>query len=414
MANFSFVNNVNTTLAAPITSTSQTTITLASSANLPTLSAGQMMSLTLNDAATRAVFEIVYVTAISGATLTVIRGQEGTAATTWLVGDLTYSALTAGVIENLQTASAAAIGRPSGRLALASGIPYPQSNVINASSVYYTPAGGATLPIYNGSSLVATTFTEQLQTLTSGNNLSGHNYDVFAYLSGSTVLIGTGPAWTNLTTRSAAIDESIGGFATNSNPIVLTNGATTTGSIPAGEAMYLGTIFCTANAQTGMNLQPSPASGGTANVLGIYNAYNRARLSAVCADTGSNVGTGSGWLHLGANDIITIVDGLQQSQIDVQLLLPLVTSSGSTSLIAEAGFNLDSTVATPSAGDFVLLQTGELSGESPLYPVVHRNLVLPQLGTHTINTMIRIATSDGATSFTGANSPHLTIVSLEM
>ena len=97
MSTFVFANNVNTTLAAGITSTA-TTITLTSSAHLPTLAAGEIFALTLNDAATQSVFEIVYVTAISGATLTVIRGQENTAAQAWLTNDYAYGSNTAGIL----------------------------------------------------------------------------------------------------------------------------------------------------------------------------------------------------------------------------------------------------------------------------------------------------------------------------
>jgi hypothetical protein len=70
-------------------------MTLASSANLPVLSAGQVMPLTLNDAATGLVFEIVYVTAIAGTSLTVTRAQEGTTARNWQAGDLAFVAPTA-------------------------------------------------------------------------------------------------------------------------------------------------------------------------------------------------------------------------------------------------------------------------------------------------------------------------------
>jgi hypothetical protein len=95
---FAFGNNINTTLASAITTTSQTTVVLASSSNLPALSGGQYLAITLNDAATQTFFEIIYVTAIVGATLTVLRGQEGTAARTWLVGDYAYGAETAGIL----------------------------------------------------------------------------------------------------------------------------------------------------------------------------------------------------------------------------------------------------------------------------------------------------------------------------
>jgi len=105
MAVFVFANNCNTTLASPITTTGQTSITLTSSANLPSVSAGQQFALTLNDAATQSVFEVVYVTAISGATLTVVRGQEGTSATTWLASDYAFASVTQGILAVLQAGS---------------------------------------------------------------------------------------------------------------------------------------------------------------------------------------------------------------------------------------------------------------------------------------------------------------------
>lgn len=102
MTTFIFANNVNTTLAGGI-STASTSITVSSTLNLPTtIPTGSYLALTLNDAATRTVYEIVYVTAITGATLTVIRGQEGTAAQNWLTGDFVFSGPTAGQMQNFQ------------------------------------------------------------------------------------------------------------------------------------------------------------------------------------------------------------------------------------------------------------------------------------------------------------------------
>lgn len=102
MTTFVFANNVNTALAGGISSTS-TTLTVNSTLNLPTtIPSGSVMALTLNDAATKTKYEIVYVTAISGATLTVVRGQEGTSAQTWLTGDLVFSGPTAGQMQNFQ------------------------------------------------------------------------------------------------------------------------------------------------------------------------------------------------------------------------------------------------------------------------------------------------------------------------
>jgi microcystin-dependent protein len=103
---FIFTNNLRTTLAVAASS-STTSLTLSSSAHLPVLGNGQMMPLTLNDAATETIFEIVYVTAISGAVLTVLRGQEGTTPVAWNVNDKAYSTMTAGTV---------AIATPSGAI----------------------------------------------------------------------------------------------------------------------------------------------------------------------------------------------------------------------------------------------------------------------------------------------------------
>lgn len=94
MSQFVIVNNFSTTLAAALTA-SDTTISLSSSTNLPTLTPGQILPVTLNDAATGKIYEVCYVTAISGTSLTVVRGQEGTTATSWAVGDYIFSCATA-------------------------------------------------------------------------------------------------------------------------------------------------------------------------------------------------------------------------------------------------------------------------------------------------------------------------------
>lgn len=101
MTIFTFANNVSTTLASAFSS-SATSFTLASSAHLPTsIPAGQFLAITLNDAATKSNFEVIYVGTVTGATCSnLLRGQEGTAALSWLTGDFAYSPPTAGQQES--------------------------------------------------------------------------------------------------------------------------------------------------------------------------------------------------------------------------------------------------------------------------------------------------------------------------
>jgi hypothetical protein len=102
MAFFVFANNINTTLALPIISTA-TTITLASSVGLPSIPTGEYFVVTLNDAASGQIFEVLYATAVAGANLTVMRGQEGTSALNWSTGDRVYADVTAGELTSIQS-----------------------------------------------------------------------------------------------------------------------------------------------------------------------------------------------------------------------------------------------------------------------------------------------------------------------
>lgn len=107
MAVFLFANDASSTLAAPI-SNSATVLTLATGtgAEFPNPSAGQQFALTLNDAATGLLVEVVYCTSRTGDVLTVTRGQEGTTGQNWLAGDLAASLITAGNLAAFQQSAA--------------------------------------------------------------------------------------------------------------------------------------------------------------------------------------------------------------------------------------------------------------------------------------------------------------------
>jgi hypothetical protein len=83
-----FKNLAASTLAGSISS-STTSLALASGggALFPNPSTGQYFVVCLTDAATGLLLEIVWVTAVSGDTFTIVRAQEGTTALTWSAGD---------------------------------------------------------------------------------------------------------------------------------------------------------------------------------------------------------------------------------------------------------------------------------------------------------------------------------------
>lgn len=97
MTQLLFANNATTTLFDPITSGATTAnLSPGTGALFPALGSGQQFIGTLVDAATGLVTEIVHVTARSGDTITIVRGQEGTTAHAWLAGDTFANYPTAG------------------------------------------------------------------------------------------------------------------------------------------------------------------------------------------------------------------------------------------------------------------------------------------------------------------------------
>lgn len=98
---FTFSNNITTTLAESISSTSVIiNVAPGTGSGFPTLGVGQIFPVTLVDAATGLTREICYCTSFSGDALTVSRGEEGTTARDWSAGDTVAHYITAGALNN--------------------------------------------------------------------------------------------------------------------------------------------------------------------------------------------------------------------------------------------------------------------------------------------------------------------------
>jgi len=96
-----FANNAETTLARAVSSTATTaTLAAGTGSQFPMPFTGQGFKMTFSDAATGLLYEIVLVTAISGDVITMVRGQEGTTAQAWIIGDLASNLYTAGTAES--------------------------------------------------------------------------------------------------------------------------------------------------------------------------------------------------------------------------------------------------------------------------------------------------------------------------
>lgn len=92
-----YANNAYSTLGSPVSSSGQTTITVTNGAVFPSPTGNQFFRITVTlVSAPNTVIEIMYCTSRTGNNLTVMRGQEGTTATTWVTGSLCANEATAG------------------------------------------------------------------------------------------------------------------------------------------------------------------------------------------------------------------------------------------------------------------------------------------------------------------------------
>lgn len=104
-------NNAKSTISSDLLSSSTTmSVSAGTGSKFPTPAPGsEYFLITLADAATGQVREIVQVTAVSGDTFTIVRGQEGTTPLSWAANDICACLFTAGSFDKLaQTESSEA------------------------------------------------------------------------------------------------------------------------------------------------------------------------------------------------------------------------------------------------------------------------------------------------------------------
>lgn len=336
------------------------------------------------------------------------QGLSGSGTLTGLTGDVTASG------SGSVAATLAVPLTPGGRLTLTSNTPVMNADATAQGTVYYAPYVHARTPLYTGSVWAMRAFTQISLALNSTDNLSGSLYDIFVFDDSGTLTLGTGPAWSSSTSRGAGAGttelELKDGIWTNKVSITLKAGGSTVGTPAANRATYLGTIYCTANGQTGMVFEPTPASGGTNNILGLYNAYNRIPVYSIVRDGAANwVVSNTSWAATNAsnNNRCSFVDGLQQSQIrGTYKQYFSITTLGKN---VRNGMSLDSTTATPKTSGRNTNVAANSQGD-----MIAVDRWGPQLGFHFIQMQQLSEDASNSTQFGGGAAPTLNSMVLEL
>lgn len=239
----------------------------------------------------------------------------------------------------------------------------PTGDVTSVGTLYYTPAFGNQIPIYNGAAMVTYQFSELTLTLGS-SNLANTLYDVCvtttsagAYSINGTPTVVTSVAWTTSTAgagargtgASTAQIARVNGIETNAVQIDGKNGATTYTSIPANRCTIVGTIYI-----DGTNGQVTfHRTYGQSRKWSAWNFYNRLPVYLKAGDNTSS------WTYNGVSyrpsnnnsaNNFTVVTGLAEE--------PLQISNTQTALQAASndifvGIGINSTsVASGSRANF--------------------------------------------------------------
>lgn len=283
--------------------------------------------------------------------------------------------------------AAAVVPPPQGRLTLTSGTPVLSGDVSGATAVLYTPYVGNLVPIYNGSSLIPTVFSELTLTLAS-QHVANTIYDVFAFNNSGVVTLITGPAWSSSALGSGSRGTGAGttqlsrlnGILVNTIQITARNGANTY-TVGANLATYLGSILIDGSAGQVSCLQ----SYGQSRVWGVWNAYNREPIVMQGGDPTSS------WTHAGG--AITASNG------NTANALKILTGLAEEAILITGSQRINSD-GTTSSGDFYSFGVGV--NTSSAQTGNHGSLVVAS-GTQTIGATVSFTYNQvpglGANSF---------------
>ena len=311
---------------------------------------------------------------------------------------------------------------PGGRLTLSSTAAVPTADLTAQSTIYYLPYTSQLIPIYNGSHWQEQPIaaTGVLLGLGSTNMPSTEVFDVYAVNVSNTVTL-CAMYWGSNTSRSSTAGGKSGtadaritqlnGIWVNRTAIATANcyggaSGTTAVVIPQNQGTLLGSFYTTGNGQTGTAFKPSAAAGGSNNVVGISNAYNRIMQSALTRDSATGVQAAStSFTQWGAgNNRISWVDTLQLSPITGHV--STVGGDGTSADCAAIGMVLDATTGTPG----VIGQGCSNGTIAQAYTTLAPTEVFyPQLGLHFIAPTIAALVGGTATFTPVAGENGLTV-----
>lgn len=233
----------------------------------------------------------------------------------------------------------------SGRLTLVTGVPYMTSTQSAKTSIFFTPSDGCNrVPIYDGSHVVPTIFTELTgsTTDTAKNKAAvGANeiHDWFVWNDSGTLRLCHGDAWASASARGSAIQLVQGTWI---------NSADLSPGVGALRGTYVGTTLSDGSSKLNWVLGAS-AAGGTAAKLHVWNLFNRRTVVTAVTEETSHTYSSSTirQFNNSAGNQIGFVLGLQEDGVQFAYNTEITLAAASAaSAIVGPGFDSTSAFGT--------------------------------------------------------------------
>jgi hypothetical protein len=281
-------------------------------------------------------------------------------------------------------ATVASYGPAGGRLTFTTATPILTTAVTGATSHFWTPYRGQSIPIYNGTIFTLTDMGGELTQTASDTTKSpaataaNSNYDIFAWNDSGTMRATRGPAWTSATARGTGAGTSElqlqNGIYLNKNSI--TNG-------PAAlRGTYLGSIR--SNASSTFDWNPGgAASGGTAALMSIWNNYNRIPTIGRCTDNGAPYTYATNTIRqarASTTNQVNFLVGLLEDAISAVYSVQITTAAAVGSE-AWTGIGLD-TITAITSPYAIAYNTSATAGKVGFATVMNMPVGTPGLGWH--------------------------------
>ena len=410
MANMLFANNCNTTLASSLTNVA-TTMSVTSATGFPSPTGSQYFYCTLADAATQTTIEIVKVTAVSGTTFTIVRGQDGTTGTIFASGAVVSLRLVAASLNDFPKLDEA--NTFTGTITFST--PLLATNMVQSTTSTSGYLSNTDWNTFNGKAPAVTYTTNYIPygqgtttpNQSAGLQFDGTNFSTTGYATATSFRPSSSTVPTNGMYLPAA--NSVG-IATNSTNRLYIDASGNTG---IGTSSPQGKFNISAAGAEGLEIYPAFSS---TNLIQSYNrtssAYTTLRFNALSyqwqvsgteqmrihgsggVSIGNTTDSGAGSLNVNKNILIGTSTAPNQTT-NGQLALGAALSIQNNALISAAG-SLDLIINTASSSGNAGSYAGTLS------VCVSRGNYLPQ-ATHTVYALVGYGTTFTATPLATQN-----------